>query len=47
MTYAHFLYIPFVLAVGFALGWHLGSSSVQSEWDRAESRRKARDEGRD
>ena len=46
MTLAHLIYIPFLLALGFAMGWHLGTSNIQGEWDRAEQRRKAREEGR-
>ena len=46
MTLAHLVYIPFLLGLGFALGWHLGSSTIQGEWDRSEKRRKDREEGR-
>lgn len=40
----HVLFIPFVLALGFFLGWNLGTRSVRHEWDRAEKRRRDRDE---
>ena len=46
MTLAHLVYIPALLALGFAAGWHLGSNGVRAEWDRAEKRRKDREEGK-
>jgi hypothetical protein len=46
MSLAHIVYIPFVLGLGIAVGWHYGSRAVRGEWDRAEARRKAREEGK-
>ncbi len=46
MTFAHWIYIPILLILGFAGGWHMGTSSIQGEWDRAEKRRKDREEGK-
>lgn len=43
MTLPHIIYIPFLLTLGVALGWYLGSRAVRSEWDRAEKRRKERE----
>ena len=40
----HVIYIPLVLAIGIAIGWKLGSRAVQTEWDRAEKRRKRLEE---
>lgn len=41
----HIIFIPIVLAIGFLLGWRLGTSNVQNEWDRAEKKRREREEG--
>lgn len=46
MTVAHLVYIPFLVAIGFAAGWHLGTGAVRQEWDRAEKRRRDREEGK-
>jgi len=46
VTLAHLIYIPFLLTVGIGIGWKLGSSTIQGEWDRAEKRREDREEGR-
>jgi hypothetical protein len=46
MSLAHLVYIPFVIVLGVAAGWHLGSTTVRAEWDRAEKRRKDREEGK-
>ncbi|MBI2377612.1 MAG: hypothetical protein HYV07_26660 [Deltaproteobacteria bacterium] len=40
----HVLYIPFVLTVGAAIGWILGSRAVKKDWDRADALRKKREE---
>lgn len=42
----HLLFIPAMLAFGFAIGWLLGTRNVRQEWQRAEKRRKkAEDNG--
>jgi hypothetical protein len=41
---AHVVYIPLVLGTGFLIGWALGQRTVRGEWDRAEKRRKQREE---
>ena len=46
MTLAHVVYIPFILAAGIAAGWYFGTTTVRSEWDRAEQRRKDREDGK-
>lgn len=46
MSLSHMIYIPFLLAIGFAGGWYLGTSSVRSEWARDEKRRRDREEGK-
>lgn len=40
----HLIFIPFVLCVGFLIGWTLGTRTVRNEWTRAEKRRRAREE---
>lgn len=40
----HLIFIPFALGVGFFIGWNLGTRSVRNEWDRAEKRRREREE---
>ena len=40
----HIVYIPLVFIVGLALGWNFGSKTVRQEWERAEARRKKREE---
>lgn len=40
----HILYIPFVLGLGFLVGWNLGSRVVRGEWQRAEKRRREKEE---
>ncbi|MBI4817361.1 MAG: hypothetical protein HY791_13945 [Deltaproteobacteria bacterium] len=40
----HLIYIPFMITLGLGVGWFLGSRSVRQEWDRAEARRKKREE---
>lgn len=40
----HLIYIPFVLGVGFTLGWTLGTRAIRGEWQRSEKRRKQREE---
>ncbi|MCA9555597.1 MAG: hypothetical protein KC933_36545 [Myxococcales bacterium] len=41
---AHFIYIPLIIGIGFVLGWKLGASSVQNQWDRAEAKRKLQED---
>lgn len=43
MTLPHIVYIPFLITVGFALGWSLGTRAVRQEWARSEKRRKERE----
>lgn len=40
----HLIFIPFTLGIGFLLGWRLGARTVRHEWDRAEKRRREREE---
>lgn len=40
----HIIYIPLVLGVGFLSGWALASRSVRGEWERAEKRRRQKEE---
>ncbi len=40
----HIIFIPFILGLGFLIGWNLGSRNVRNDWDRAEKRRRAREE---
>jgi hypothetical protein len=46
VTLAHLIYIPFLIALGVAVGWKLGSETIQSEWDRAKQRQLDKEEGR-
>ena len=46
MTLAHTIYIPFVLAVGFYLGWYFGTRALRAEQERAEKRRRDREAGK-
>jgi hypothetical protein len=42
----HVIWIPLVLAIGFFIGWRMGSNNIQNAWDRAEKkRREAEEEG--
>ncbi|MEQ9503735.1 MAG: hypothetical protein RIT81_43170 [Deltaproteobacteria bacterium] len=41
----HVIFIPLVLAIGFFMGWRLGTSNVQNMWDRAEAKRREEEEG--
>ena len=41
----HIIYIPLMLGIGVMLGWRLGARTVQSQWDRAEKRRRLEEEG--
>jgi hypothetical protein len=43
-TLPHIIYIPLMLGIGFLIGWKLGSQTVRGEWDRAEKRRRQREE---
>lgn len=43
MTLPHIVYIPFLLSLGFAAGWYLGTRAVRNEWARAEKRRREAD----
>ena len=40
----HILFIPLALSIGFALGWKLGANQMWGQWQRAEERRKKREE---
>lgn len=40
----HIIFIPLVLAIGFYLGWSLGTSNVKNAWDRAEKKRREEEE---
>lgn len=42
---AHVIYIPLILGIGFILGWKFGGQNVQNRWDRAEEKRRLREEG--
>lgn len=41
---AHILYISCALAIGFYVGWSLGTKAVRNEWARAERRRRDEEE---
>jgi hypothetical protein len=45
VTLGHVVYIPFLLVLGFFAGWHFGGQTVRKEWDKAERKRRAKDEG--
>jgi hypothetical protein len=40
----HVLFIPVAIGIGFIIGWTLASRTVRGEWDRAEKKRRAREE---
>ena len=40
----HIIYIPLALGIGFVVGWRLGANSIQARWDRAEEKRRLREE---
>lgn len=42
---AHVIYIPLILGIGFVLGWKLGANAIQNRWDRAEEKRRLREDG--
>jgi len=42
---AHIIYIPLCIGIGFIVGWRLGAANIQNRWDRAEEKRRLRDEG--
>lgn len=41
---SHIIYIPLILGFGFIFGWKMGANSIQNRWDRAEEKRKLREE---
>lgn len=41
----HIIYIPIAIAIGVMIGWRIGARAVQSQWDRAEKRRRLEEEG--
>ena len=44
MSSLHIIYIPACIVAGIVVGWYIGSRAIRNEWDRAEKRRRIREE---